>query len=94
MIITFEELNNKRYEIQTERSDEIFNELKKDLKNMFEKYKDNEKEFFTAFLSIGCLVEKLNQAYSDEYGAKKIIDMVGAKEIIEDEHICTGELPY
>lgn len=81
MIITFEEKRNKQYEIQDEHVDEIFEEVKESMIQIYEKYNISDKDVLIASLASICLAEHLKKTLSNKYGSDKIIQITNAKEI-------------
>jgi hypothetical protein len=81
MIVTFEEKDNKKYEIQNEHVDQIFENVKTMLDSVFEKYGYSDKDTMIATVSLVCIVEKIKNKITNEYGADKIIELTGAKEL-------------
>jgi C-terminal processing protease CtpA/Prc len=78
MIVTFEEKNSEQYEVQNEHVENIFNSIKDEITTVLEKYKNSNKDLLIALMSIEGIVKELNQRMSNEYGADKIIEFVGA----------------
>ena len=85
MIVTFEEKENKKYEIQNKHVDEIFENVKKGMLNIFEQYKKSDKDLAIATIAAGSLGKELNQWLSNEYGADEIIKITEAEELQEGE---------
>jgi len=81
MILTFEEKPNKKYEIQDEHVEEIFDYIKTQLADIFEQYKNNDRDSLIASSAIACIAESLKQKLSNDFGANRIIEILQAVEI-------------
>ena len=81
MIITFQEKDNQKYEIDNADTDKIFEDMKDELFKMLEKYRHDDVDLITAILSLGCITDEMQQSLSDRYGADKIIQITNAKKL-------------
>ena len=81
MIITFNELNRKQYEIQNKDVDDIYEDAKTAIINVLAKYHKTNKDLFTVIFAFNSISSSMCQALSDEYGANKIIEAIGATEL-------------
>jgi hypothetical protein len=81
MVVTFEEKNNQKYEIDNKDTDKIFEDVKADVLEMLKKYKNDDIDLITTVLSLGCVANELKQSLSNRYGADKIINVTNAKLI-------------
>jgi len=82
MKVTFSE-NNKRYEIQNDHVDEIFENVKRDMDSIFAKYTESSKDALIALISVSCITKALMQWTSNKYGVDDIVETIGAVEIKE-----------
>ena len=81
MIVTFQEKDNQKYEIDNVDTDKIFEDMKEDILNLLVKYKHDDIDLITSVLSLGCIADLLQQSLSDRYGDDKIIKITNAKHI-------------
>jgi hypothetical protein len=81
MIVSFEE-NGKKYEVQNEHVDEIFEKVKTDIQKIFDQYQDSGKDVLIALIAAGSVTKSLMQFASNEYGVNDIIETVGGIEIV------------
>lgn len=85
MVITFQEKDNTKYEIDNVDTDKIFEETKENILRDLEKHKTDDCDLITTVFSYGAIIEELKQSLSNKYGADKIIKIIGAKPINKTE---------
>lgn len=78
MIITFNEKDGKKYEVQSDHVEKIFDDVKEKMVNILAGYEDNEENLLIAATSLGSVANVLLQMISDKIGADKVIEMLGA----------------
>lgn len=86
MIITFQEKDNQKYEIDNIDTDKIYEDIKADILNILKKHKRDDIDLITSVFSLGCIADLLQQSLSDRYGADKIIQITNAKLIEGDSN--------
>lgn len=83
MIITFQEKDSQKYEVDNVDTDEIFEDIKADILNILKKHK-SDIDLITSVFALGCIFNELQQSLSNRYGADKVIDIINAKPIVGD----------
>jgi hypothetical protein len=81
MIVTFEEKENKQYEVQDEHVEAIFENVRNEIDNIVLQYENNSRNIIITILSLNSISKSLMQRLSNDFGADKLIETLKAKEI-------------
>lgn len=83
MVVTFKALEGRSFEVQNEHVDKIFEDVKAQMTKIFDQYEKCDKDVLIALMSACSIATDLNQWASNTYGVDRIIETVGAKEIVQ-----------
>ena len=84
MLVTFNE-NGKTYEVQNEHVSNIFDDVKAAMSAIYEKYRISDMDLIIAVTASECIASSVMQGISDRYGVDSIVEILNAKEVIEDK---------
>lgn len=91
MIVEFKEKPGKKYEVQDEHVEEIFNTMKKAIVDKFESIKHEHRDFVVSVMALSVLSSELNQLLVDTIGTEEIIKLSKAIEFKAGGIKCDNE---